>query len=475
VIYVEVKDHIFREYDIRGVARNELKSSVVRAIGQAFGTYLQKHSLGKEVCVARDNRPSSKRIARNVTKGLKKSGCSVTSLGMIPTPLLYYGVIKLGKSAGVMVTASHLPKEYNGLKLSLGAINLYGKQIQEIRKIIEQGGFIKGRGRVKRGDVRRRYVNEIVESIHTTRRLHVVVDCGNGVAGRIAPWLYEELGMKVTPLFCEPDSSFPHHHPDPAVKTNLKYLQKTVKKVHADVGLAFDGDGDRLGVVDEQGKIIGADTLLVMFAKHVLRHKPGSKIMYEVKCSMAVPEMIKKFGGVPFLWKSGNSLIKAKMKQAGVRLAGEISGHFFIADRYYGYDDGIYAGARFLELVCEENKKVSEIAAGFPTYCAIDELRIAVGSDRDKWAIVEQAKKKFGKKYRVVTLDGVRIEFKEGWALLRASNTTEELSIRMEGRECRVLKTIAKKFCDELSYVDKLLCETVRREVKRAIRMRIGK
>jgi len=437
-----LKAEIFREYDIRGNALQELDSETVSRIGKAFGSIAIEKNCN-EIAIGMDNRQSSEPITKTLIEAIISTGCNVTFIGTVPIPALYFSIIHLKKKGGIMVTGSHLPKEFNGFKLSYSedASTLYGPQIQELRKRAESGHFISGNGRLQKADILSEYIDAIASRITLSRPLRIAIDCGNGTASLVATELFERIGCKVLPLFCKLDSSFPNHHPDPAKKENLSALASSVKANNADLGIAFDGDADRLGVIDEKGNILWGDTLLALFSRHVLQENPGAKIIFEVKCSQAVADVIRANHGIPVMYKAGHSLIKKKMKEENALLAGEMSGHMFFRDNYFGFDDALFAGARLCELVSETTKRLSGLVSEIPKYFSTPEIRLNV-SEKEKWRIVEMAKNYFSGLHRVIEIDGARIEFEQGWALVRASNTSAAISLRMESKTEKGLREI---------------------------------
>jgi len=428
-----ISKHIFREYDIRGIVNKDLDDRVVELIGKGFGTYLKEHS-AQNISVGGDVRLSTERFRVALIKGLRQVGINVIDLGPVPTPVQYFSMFHLSLDGGVVITGSHNPPDYNGFKLSLQQAPVYGEEIQNIREIIDREHFSSGNGTYQRIALSDDYINYIKNNINIARPMKVVLDSGNGAASLVAHRLFKEMGVTTIDLFDNPDGNFPNHHPDPTVVEYIQELIKTVKKTGADLGIGYDGDGDRLGVVDERGQIIWGDRLLIIFGREILKKNPGAKILFEVKCSQALPEMIKKFGGKPVMWKTGHSLLKKKMKETGAPLAGEMSGHLFFADRYFGYDDAIYASARLVELLSHSDKKISQLLADVPDYYATPEIRAETRDDEEKFKIAEQAKNFFSTHYDVIDIDGVRIQFGDGWGLVRASNTQPVLVLRFEAQ-----------------------------------------
>ncbi len=436
---------IFRAYDIRGIFGQDLTPEIAEKIGKAFGTYLGKGT----VAVGRDNRLSSDELFKALAEGIASTGVNVVDIGTVPTPLLYFSIYHYKRDGGVMITGSHNPPQYNGFKLCKGKKTLAGDEIQEIRKIFEKGKFKLGEGRIERQNVIDDYVNFIVKKIKLSKKIKVVVDAGNGTGGIVSPGLLRNVGCDVVELNCKPDGNFPKHHPDPTVDRNLDELIATVRKEHADFGIAYDGDADRLGVVDDAGRIVRGDQLMIFFSMDILKKKHGAKIICEVKCSQGLMEDVKKHGGVPIIYRTGHSFIKKKMQEENALLAGEMSGHFFFADDYYGYDDGIYASARLAKLLSNSGERLSALVDELPKYYSTPEIRVHCPED-EKFKIVENMKEKFEKKYDVIGIDGARVEFGDGWGLVRASNTEPALILRFEATSEKKLQEIKKVFSDAL-------------------------
>ncbi len=441
---------IFREYDIRGLAEEDFDESFALMLGKVHGTRLRAAG-GARVSVGRDCRSSSDRYAEAVIQGLVSAGLRVYDVGVCPTPLLYFSLFHLNLDGGIQVTASHNPPEYNGFKVCAGKETLYGQQLQEIRKKIEQKEFEDSPGGSRQPyDIVPPYQEHLLRDIpKLAKSLKVVVDAGSGVAGPVAPPLFRRLGCTVGEIACVPDGTFPIHHPDPTIPENLEMLIQKVKEIKADLGIAYDGDGDRIGAVDEEGKILWGDQLLILFARDVLKRCPGSVIISEVKCSQTLFDEISLHGGVPIMWKAGHSLLKAKMKETHALLAGEMSGHMFFADRYFGYDDAIYAALRLTELLARSDRPLSGLLADLPKTVSTPEIRVECPDDR-KFEIVEKAKDRFRTRYPIIDVDGARIQFSEGWGLLRASNTQPALVLRFEAKTGERLKEYRKIIEDEL-------------------------
>jgi phosphomannomutase/phosphoglucomutase len=442
---VNVPSEIFRTYDIRGVVGRSLTPALVRDIGRALG------SLGRErgaptFAVCRDGRLSGPELSAALADGLNAAGADVVDIGMGPTPLAYFAAHHLGTGSCVAVSGSHNPPEYNGLKIVVAGDTLYGEDIQDIRKRIEAGVFLAGSGKRSIEDVVDAYVERIARDVKIARPFHIAVDCGNGVAGMLAPRLYRRLGCRVTELYCEVDGTFPNHHPDPAQPKNLVELISTVRTGSAELGLAFDGDGDRLGVVTKDGEVIFPDRQLMLLAKDVLSRNPGAEIIYDVKSTRLLAPWIERYGGKPTIWKTGHSLIKAKLKESGALLAGEMSGHTFFKERWYGFDDALYGGARLLEVLSREND-ANAVLKALPNAPSTPELHWSL-DEGEPHALVHklQASKPFPGAERVLTIDGVRVEYADGFGLARASNTTPVIVIRFEADNTTALERIKTDF-----------------------------
>jgi phosphomannomutase/phosphoglucomutase len=424
---------IFREYDIRGLVDRDLTEEAVFLTGRALGTLVRDQG-GRRVVVGRDCRESGPRFSARMAAGLTASGVDVVDLGVVPTPLVYFAAATLEVDGLCQITGSHNPPEYNGLKVGVGKATLYGEGIQRLLQLIQTGRFADGRGRVSRHDAVTPYLAHVRENLRLGhRRLKVVVDAGNGTGGVVAVPLFRSLGIEVVPLFVEMDGRFPNHHPDPTVEANLAHLKAKVAETGADLGIAYDGDADRVGAVDEKGQVLWGDQLMILFSRAVLAENPGAAIVGEVKCSMTLFDDIARRGGRPIMWKAGHSLIKAKMKEEGALLAGEMSGHIFFGDRWFGFDDGIYSSARLLELVSRTDQPVSSLLADVPRTFSTPEIRVDCPEDQ-KFEVVRRAQAFFAARYQAVTVDGVRVTFPDGWGLVRASNTQPLLVLRFEAR-----------------------------------------
>lgn len=433
---------IFREYDIRGIAGEALNEQVVETIGKAYGTLVKNKGV-KKISVGRDCRETSPSYSEALIKGINSTGIDVVDIGLVTTPIVYFSLFNTNVDGGIMVTASHNPGEYNGLKLCIGKDSLYGDGIQELRKLAESGNFVSGNGNVEKTDLIEAYFKYLKENINIKPGLKVVVDGGNGTGGLTAPEILKRFGCEIIELYTELDGTFPNHHPDPTVEENLVELIKTVKENNYDVGLAFDGDADRIGVVDENGEIIWGDMLVLIYALDVLKRNEGATVIGDVKCSSNLFNGIKKAGGNPIMWKTGHSLIKSKIKEENAALAGEMSGHIFFNDKFFGYDDAVYAGLRLLEILSETGKKVSELLSDIPQTFSTPEIRVDC-PDEIKFKVTEIVKNKLSKGNEVVDIDGVRVEYPDGWGLLRASNTQPALVLRFEAQSEKRLNEIRK-------------------------------
>ncbi|AZT85335.1 phosphomannomutase/phosphoglucomutase [Marinobacter sp. NP-4(2019)] len=449
---VDIPAGIFRAYDIRGIVGETLSSEIVNVIGQAIGSEAAERNIDS-LCIGYDGRHSSPDLADALARGIMSAGCNVIHVGAVPTPVLYFATHYLQTGSGVMVTGSHNPANYNGLKIMLGGETLSGEAIQKLYQRTQTGDMVRGQGAQSSEDVRRAYLDRIVGDIAVAAPLKVVLDAGNGIAGELAPMLVEELGCEVVPLYCEVDGDFPNHHPDPGKPDNLVDLIARVKSERADIGLAFDGDGDRLGVVTNSGKIIWPDRLLMLFARDVVSRNPGSDVLYDVKCSRRLAGVISESGGRPIMWKTGHSLMKAKMKETGALLAGEMSGHIFFGERWYGFDDGLYSAARLLEILGVEDRHSDEVFEDFPEDISTPELNVEV-TEESKFQLVERLGREgeFGDG-SISTIDGIRVDSADGWGLCRASNTTPVLVLRFEAETEEALERIKSVFRGQLRKV----------------------
>jgi phosphomannomutase / phosphoglucomutase len=444
--------HIFREYDVRGIAEQDLTDDVVRSVGRAFAERMRERGK-RRLAVGRDVRLSSPRIRSALIDGLRDQGASVVDVGVVPTPALYFAIHHLRLDGGVMVTGSHNPIEYNGLKLSEGTQSLHGPEIRELADRSEKAGVLERRGDVEEISVDDPYLEDLTSKIRLSRPLRVVCDPGNGAASLLGPRFLRAIGCDVDAIFAEPDGRFPNHLPDPTVPELMRSLCERVRSTGADLGIGFDGDADRVGAVDETGRLLFGDELLALYAADVLAQRPGAPIVFEVKCSQGLVEWIEAKGGVPIMWKAGHSLIKAKMRETKAPLGGEVSGHMFFADTFYGYDDALYAAGRLLRILTEgAPTPLSERVRALPQskYVSTPELRIDC-TDAAKFAIVDAVREHYRARYDVITVDGVRVQFGDGWGLIRASNTQPVLVLRFEARSQERLQAIARDVTDVLS------------------------
>jgi phosphomannomutase / phosphoglucomutase len=442
-----LKQSIFREYDIRGIADEELLDPDVELLGRALATYIIRHS-GRTICLGHDCRLTSTRLHDAIMKGLLAVGSHVLDLGTVPTPVLYYATVHFKADGAVMITGSHNPSDCNGFKTVCGTSTIFGQAIQDVYKLIHNNDYESGDGSVRSVDAITPYVEEIASQFKFERKVKLVVDAGNGTAGPVVHRLFEKLDARATEMFFEMDGNFPNHHPDPTVPANLKDLTDGVRKHNADLGIAFDGDADRIGAVDEHGNVVYGDMLMLIFGREILSRKPGSTFIGEVKCSQVMFDKLRELGGNPIMYKTGHSLIKAKMKQEHAELAGEMSGHMFFADRYYGYDDALYAMCRLLEIVSKSGKPLSYQLEGIPKPVSTPELRIDCPDDQ-KFRLVEKVAEIYRRQRPIVDIDGVRVQFEEGWGLVRASNTQPILVMRFEASS----KDLLEKYRDEVEQI----------------------
>jgi phosphomannomutase/phosphoglucomutase len=443
---------VFRAYDIRGIVGESLTEPLVYHLGRAFAA--SAHALGiGEVVVGADGRLSGPRLKEVLTEGLLDGGCDVVDIGYVPTPVLYFAAHQRAHQTGIMITGSHNPSDYNGFKMMLAGHTLSGEEIQTLRARIEQRDYSDGRGRRSEDDVSEAYLQRICGDVHVTRPLKVVVDCGNGIPGALAPELLQRLGVEIIPLYCDVDGTFPNHHPDPGKLENLQDVIKEIARTGADLGLAFDGDGDRVGVVTEQGKVIYPDRVMMLFAEDVLSRNPGAEILFDVKCSRLLPQVIEKAGGKATMWKTGHSLIKQQMKACGAQLAGEMSGHIFFKERWYGFDDGLYSAARLLEILAQRSDSADAIFAAYPEDISTPEINIQVRED-NKFELVKALQQLDFPGGDACRIDGVRVDYPDGWGLVRASNTTPVLVLRFEAASDAALTRIRNEFQSRLHSVD---------------------
>lgn len=462
---------LFREYDLRGIVGNELTEDLAERLGRAYSTHVSRHGV-KAISVGRDGRLSSPALHKALLKGLLAGGLDVIDIGICPSPLVYFSLFSLPVGGGIMITGSHNAAEYNGFKICVGKTAIHGEEIQELRRVMEKGAFVSGRGRLSEHPIIPDYLAYIQQHFSHVQanRLHVVIDSGNGAASLVAKQALELLGCKVTGLHCDLDGRFPNHHPDPTVLENLSDLMQAVKEHGADVGIGYDGDADRIGAVDEQGHVLWGDRLLVLYSRDILAVKPGSTIISEVKASQSLYDDIAKRGGRAIMWKTGHSLMKAKMKEEAAVLAGEMSGHMFFADRYFGYDDAVYASCRLVEILTKAGQPLSALVSDLPQSVVTPEIRVDL-PDTVKFAVVERIRKKFTEYLKdkqglgprklalqnLITIDGVRAIFDEGWGLIRASNTQPALVLRFEATSSAQLKVIQALIEDELAVAKRAL------------------
>lgn len=448
-----MKAHIFRQYDIRGIVGEDLDVQVTEAVGRAFASHVRAETglARPRIAVGHDNRLSSPELAAGLIAGIRSAGADVLDIGTVPTPVLYWAECAFETDAGVQITGSHNPPEWNGIKMTCQRAALYGDAIQSLYTRIQEGRHDAGSGNVERRAVLDEYVKDVAGRFELARPMKVAVDCGNGSGALVAVQLLEAMGVEVTPLFCDSDGTFPNHHPDPTVDKNLADLIDAVRAETHDLGVAFDGDADRLGAVDENGDIVRGDLILLIFGLDLLEKRgPGQKLVFDVKCSQALPEVFEAAGGEPIMWKTGHSLQKVKMKETGALLAGELSGHIMVADDYFGFDDALYDACRMIEILSRSEVPLSAIVDDFPKYVSTAEIRIEV-TEEQKWDVVEAAVRHFRAKYDVIDVDGVRVLFGDGWALLRTSNTQPVIVARFEARTRERLDAIRAEVADWLA------------------------
>lgn len=436
---------IFKAYDIRGIVDKALSEDAVYKIGLALGSEAQAKG-EHHIYVGRDGRLSGPKLIRALTQGLLDSGCDVTDVGMVPTPLLYFAAYELGSGSGIMLTGSHNPPDYNGLKMVIGGTTLAGEDIQRLKQRIDSNDLKKGQGTRDELNIIDDYIQRVTADVKLARPMKVIVDCGNGVPGAVAPALLRALGCEVTEMFCDVDGSFPNHHPDPSQPENLQDLKKALRSQSADIGLAFDGDGDRLGVVTPQGEVIWADRQIMLYARDILARNPGGEIIFDIKCTTHLPKVISAAGGKPTMWKTGHSFIKAKLKETGALLAGEMSGHIFFKERWYGFDDALYTAARLLEILSRDKRPAKEIFAELPDSVNTPELKLDM-PEGEHFKLIERmvANAKFDGAV-LTTIDGVRADWEDGFGLARASNTTPCIVFRFEATNELALERIKREF-----------------------------
>lgn len=427
---VDINPKIFREYDIRGIVGEDLDEGTVEVLGRAMATYFLGRGQSR-VAVGRDVRLSSPAFSQALVRGILSTGCDVTDIGVVPTPLLYFSVFHGKLPAGVMITGSHNPPEHNGFKMMSGTDTLYGKTIQALYEIVRKGVFPRGQGQSEMLDVVPAYRDYVAGNVRFERPVKVVVDAGNGTGGVVAAPLFRRMGAEVVELFCEPDGRFPNHHPDPTLPEAMEKLVARVRETGAELGIGYDGDADRIGVVDDEGRIVWGDQLLVVFARDILPARPGAAVISEVKASKVLYDEIARLGGKPVMWRTGHSLIKKKIREENAPLAGEMSGHIFFNDRWFGFDDAIYASARLIEILSRSDRKLSALMADLPKTFATPEIRI-YASDEVKFKIVDEVRRELAARGPVIDIDGVRAVYPKGWGLVRASNTQAVIVLRFE-------------------------------------------
>lgn len=445
---------MFREYDIRGIAGKDMTEDDVFLIGKGVGTFIREHDRTK-LTVGRDCRLTSDLYSEKVIEGLLSTGCDVIDIGVCPTPVLYFSIQHLNQEGGVMVTASHNPGEYNGFKLCIDLDSIHGKDIQKILGIINEKSFVTGKGSLSTADVVTPYKEFVENNITLAGPIKVGIDAGNGTAGVVAVPLLKKLNCEVYDIYCDMDGTFPNHEADPTVEKNMQDLIALVEEKRLDIGIGYDGDGDRIGVVDEKGNIVYGDKLMIIFAREILSRKPGATFISEVKCSKVMYDDIEKHGGRAIMWKTGHSLIKKKMKEENAELAGEMSGHIFFADRYFGYDDATYASCRLLEILTKTGKKISELLSDVPKTYTTPEIRVECPDDK-KFVVVQKITDYFRERYNVIDIDGVRVLFDDGWGLVRASNTQPALVLRFEALSESRLSEIRKLVESTLADIQKV-------------------
>ena len=445
--------YIFREYDIRGVVENDFQDDVVELLGRGFGSYVREKG-GKIISLSGDVRLSTSHLLEIFARGVLSTGTNVIDLGIVPTPANYYSMFVLPIDGAVQITGSHNPPDMNGFKLSYDKQAVYGKEIQYIKSIIEQRKFVTGKGKLDQRGILDDYKKMVISKIKIERPVKIAMDCGNATACLAAPEIFSKLGCELTELYCDVDGSFPNHHPDPTVKKNLVELIKEVKKGDYDFGVAFDGDADRIGVIDNEGEIIWADYIMILFLDEILSKE--ETVIFDVKCSQALEEVIVEKGGKPLMWKTGHSLIKQKMKEMGVPFAGEMSGHLFFADDYFGYDDAIYVAARLAQMVSRSSESLSEKMSYLPHYYSTPEMRLECKDDSAKFEIAKKSAEYFKANYECIDVDGVRIKFGDGWGLVRASNTQPVIVTRFEAKSEERLKEIKELVLSKLQEFGKI-------------------
>ncbi len=449
---MNIDPHIFRAYDIRGVVETALRPEVVSLVGQALGSLYPN---SKTVVVGRDGRNSSQALVESLSQGLKASGCEVIDIGEVPTPVLYYATHQLNTGAGVMVTGSHNPPEYNGLKMVMDGKTLHGEDIQAIYQCIISEQLKTGTGSIQQQGLLDQYITRICDDVKLSRTLNIAIDCGNGVAGPTAVKIFEKLGCTLFPLYCDVDGNFPNHHPNPSEPKNLQDLITCVLENNLELGLAFDGDGDRVGVIDNKGEILWADRQMMLYAQDVLSRKPGAKIIFDVKSSRNLAKVIDEAGGEAIMWKTGHSFIKNKMLETGAELAGEMSGHIFFKERWYGFDDALYSAARLLEIITKQELSSSELFAILPNSLSTPEINVHFDEDGAQHSFIEKfARTANFPNAQITKIDGIRADYDNGWGLVRASNTTPSLVIRFEADDENIIEEIKNDFRQQMAKTD---------------------
>jgi phosphomannomutase/phosphoglucomutase len=444
---------IFRTYDIRGIVDEQLTPDLLYAIGLAIGS--EAHARGqKTLTVGRDGRLSGPSLFAALKAGLLETGCNLIDIGLVPTPVLYFGCHYLGTQSGIILTGSHNPAVYNGLKIVLQGNTLAESDIEALYQRVVNQDFIYGKGEVTERNIKQNYIDRIADDVQLKRPMKVVIDAGNGAAGEIAPILFRKLGCTVVELFCEIDGNFPNHHPDPTIEANLQDLKHAIQDHNADIGLAFDGDADRLGILTNEGELIWPDRQMMLFAQDILSRQPGSEILFDVKCTMHLARFIKQAGGTPIMWKTGHSLLKAKMRERQAPLAGEMSGHIFFKERWYGFDDGLYAGARLLEILSQSSDSVADIFRTLPNSVNTPEIKLTISEDRKANFMQDFIQIAKFPDATINDIDGLRVDFADGWGLVRASNTTPCLTLRFEADNEQALERIKDTFRQNILAVD---------------------
>ncbi len=449
--------YIFRKYDIRGIVETDFTPEIVTELGRAFGTYV-KRSGGKRISISGDIRLNSPRLMENFSQGLLETGTNVLDLGIIPTPANYFSMFHFDVDGAVQITGSHNPPEFNGFKLSYQQGAFYGDQIQDLLGLIKTRNFETGDGKIEKVDIMKPYQSMLKEKIQLDKPMKAVIDCGNAAGCLTGPQVFKELGIETTELFCDVDGTFPNHHPDPTEDHNLVDLVNEIKAGEYDFGVAFDGDADRVVAVDENGGIIRSDILMALFLPEVIKN-PGEPIVFDVKCSQALEDMILKHGGKPVMWKTGHSLIKDKMKELDVNFAGEMSGHIFFADDFFGFDDAIYVSLRLAQLLSRTEQTLSELTSEVPVYFSTPEMRLECSDDEEKFNISKKADEYFTANYDCSTVDGVRIKFDDGWGLVRASNTQPVIVCRFEAKTSKRMEEIQNEILDKLAEFGEIALE----------------